>query len=92
MTEVISENYDIYKTPVRQRPSWTFDYVPSNQEKIITHCTSKTLPPSRFMHGCICGHNVEIRDLIYDHRKRNLRCPGITIRPKVAPISLKFRS
>lgn len=50
------------------------------------------LSPSRFSHACVCGHNVEIRDLVYDPRhRRNTRCPGITIRPKTPPITVNLR-
>lgn len=61
---------------------------------------SKSPPPRRlnlssirFPHACVCGHNIEIRDLIYDPRNRkNTRCPGITIRPKTQPITVNLRT
>ena len=48
------------------------------------------LPPSRFFHGCVCGHHVEIRDLICDQRKRPFR-HGVTIKPKTQAIGIKLR-
>lgn len=49
------------------------------------------LPASPFPHGCVCGHLFDHRAVIYENRKRkNLRCPGITIRPKIVPVDLKF--
>jgi hypothetical protein len=48
------------------------------------------LSPSRFLHSCVCGHNIEIREPIYDTRKRrNMR---ITIRPKTLPVPVRLRS
>lgn len=50
------------------------------------------LAPSCFTHGCVCGHGFEFRDMAYESRKRrNNRAPGVTIRPKVAPIAAKLR-
>lgn len=50
------------------------------------------LNPSGFVQGCICGHDIEIRDIIYDNRKRrNMRCPGVTIKPKTSPVRLNLR-
>lgn len=51
------------------------------------------LPPSCFINGCICGHNFEFRDMAYEIKKRrNTRCPGITIKPKVPAITAKLRN
>ena len=50
------------------------------------------LSGSQFSNGCVCGHHVEIRDVVYDPRKRrNTRCPGITIRPKNPPLNIGLR-
>lgn len=50
------------------------------------------LAPSLFLNGCICGHNIEFRDAVYETRKRKpMRVTGVTIRPKVAPIAAKLR-
>lgn len=49
------------------------------------------LPPSCFQSGCICGHQFEFRDMVYISRKKNTRSPGVTIRPRVAPITARLR-
>lgn len=50
------------------------------------------LAPSCFTNGCVCGHHIEFRDVIVDQRKRrNTRCPGVTIRPKAPFISIKLK-
>lgn len=66
--------------------------VKSSPDSYLAH-RRLDLSPSRFSHGCVCGHNVEIRDVIYDLRnRRNTRCPGITIRPKTPPIAISLRA
>jgi hypothetical protein len=55
--------------------------------------TRMNLTPSGFTNGCVCGHHVEFRDFFCDVRKRrNTRCPGVTIRPKTLPIMVKLRT
>jgi len=50
------------------------------------------LAPSCFLNGCICGHDIEFRDMVYDTRKRrNTRCQGVTIKPKTQPVSVSLR-
>lgn len=62
-----------------------------SMELILPH-RRLALPPSCFPNGCICGHQLEHRDVVYEPRKRkNLRSPGVTIRPKVTPVDLKLR-
>lgn len=50
------------------------------------------LPPSYFPSGCICGHMFDYRDAIYESRKRRpIRVPGITIRPKTPVVHVRLR-
>lgn len=59
----------------------------------ITPYKRLDLPATCFPNGCICGHQFEYRDVFYDTRKRrNLRAPGITIRPQVAPVPVSLRT
>lgn len=48
------------------------------------------LLPSCFENGCICGHNIEFRDLVETQKRKNTRRPGVTIRPKTPPIAIKL--
>ena len=51
-----------------------------------------SLAPSCFVNGCICGHDFEFRDMAYEPRKRRYpKSSGVTIRPKINPISAKLR-
>ena len=48
--------------------------------------------PSCFTHGCVCGHNIEFRDMAYETRKRRIvRSSGVTIKPKIEPISVGLK-
>ena len=48
--------------------------------------------PSCFHNGCICGHNIEYRDMVYETRKhRNIKVLGVTIRPKTPAINVRLR-
>lgn len=68
------------------------DFSIPTMENIVTF-KRLNLTPSGFTNGCICGHHVEFRDMVYETRKRrNTRCPGVTIRPKTPPIIIKLRS
>jgi hypothetical protein len=50
------------------------------------------MSPSYFLNGCVCGHNFEFRDMVYESRKRKYpKSLGVTIRPKTIPISAKLR-
>lgn len=50
------------------------------------------LTPSSFIHGCVCGHDVEYRDAVYENRRRKRGgLAGLTFKPKVAPIAAKLR-
>jgi hypothetical protein len=50
------------------------------------------LEPSCFLNGCVCGHHLDIRDMVYDTRKRKInRCSGVTIRPKTPPILVRLK-
>jgi hypothetical protein len=63
-----------------------------SMELIIPHKRVR-LTPSCFINGCVCGHQFEFRDMAYENRKRrNTRCPGITIKPKTSPIAAKLRN
>lgn len=63
-----------------------------SMENIFPH-KRLNLPPSCFAGGCVCGHQFEHRDVYYERRKlKLLRSPGITIRPKCAPVNIKLRS
>jgi hypothetical protein len=51
------------------------------------------LSPSCFLNGCVCGHNFDFRDMAYESRKRKpAPSGGVTIRPKIPPISAKLRN
>lgn len=51
-----------------------------------------TLAPSCFINGCICGHDLEFRDMAYESRKRrHPKSSGVTIRPKTSPLSIKLK-
>lgn len=68
----------------------SFGGLPSME--IITQHRRLKLAPSCFLNGCICGHHVEFRDMAYETRKRrNTRCPGVTIRPKIPPVAIGMR-
>ena len=48
------------------------------------------LPPSYFCNGCICGHNVEFRDMLQPRGR--IRNYGVTVRPRTIPIKPRFRA
>jgi hypothetical protein len=48
------------------------------------------LGPCFFSHGCVCGHNIAIRDLFVNSRQR--RNPNsVTIQTKTQPVKLGLR-
>jgi hypothetical protein len=50
------------------------------------------LSPSFFVNGCFCGHNFGHRDIGYNNKKRHVvKCSGVTIKPKIPPITPKMR-
>lgn len=63
----------------------------NNMAQIHKHKTIH-LTPSSFPNGCICGHHIQYRDMVYETRKRrNSKIMGVTIRPKTPAISLTLR-
>lgn len=73
-------------------PSDNNEYVPPCMEQIYKH-RRLHLTPSAFSHGCVCGHHVEYRDMVYENRKRrNTKALGITIRPKTPPLTISLRA
>jgi len=67
--------------------NYTLPYmVPINKHKRLN------IGPSCFHSGCICGHNIEYRDMVYETRKhRNIKVLGVTIRPKTPAINIGLR-
>ena len=62
-----------------------------SMELIVPH-KRLDVSPSCFLNGCVCGHHFEFRDMAYESRKRrNTRSSGVTIRPKIPPITAKLR-
>lgn len=47
------------------------------------------LQPTYFPEGCTCGHGIVYRQ-VYCSRRRNGKRQGITIKPKVQPLHMKF--
>ncbi len=48
------------------------------------------LSPSCILKGCVCGHQVIYRDMVYESRKKRIS-QGVTIRPKIPPIKVKLK-
>lgn len=67
------------------------EYVPPCMVQIYKHKRLQ-LTPSAFSHGCICGHHVQYRDMVYETRKRRYpKSMGITIRPKTPALTIALR-
>ena len=68
------------------------EHIPPCMTQIYKHKRLQ-LAASTFSAGCICGHEVEHRDIVYETRKRrNGKSMGVTIRPKTPALSITLRT
>ena len=95
VNNIKSPNYDIWNSPIPfhsnlvQSSPTTSDSSGSDDSSGDSPSTEPiksykklNLGPSIFENGCICGHNVEIRNTFHDSRRKH----GTTIQPKIPPI------
>lgn len=80
-----NSNFNILIQDLNMEPTCTAEMDTINFRKRLR------LTPSYFINGCVCGHELEFRDMAaYGGRKQH-KCPGITIRPKTPPIAARLR-